>query len=639
MGVAAAEESALEARIIESYRRTRSSVKTAAELSTNESRVYRVLKAHGVEMNPKGWNEKSATTDRAAVIRFYEQCRNQSQTAEHFGISRGFVRKILREHAIDFHSRATRPEITADVVLRTYKRTRSQPKAAAVLGVGLGTVQRRLDSLAVERTNHRHWREDELARLEQGYASARNCGRLEEFAEELGRPLSTVMVKAAERGLTDQAAPKLWLRTWSAMSDEELRAMLTRFVESGLCVADFAEREGIPADSFARAMRERFRDEWEAAVASRTAPWQTISDDELRSLFDRFAESGLTLAEFAARESISSGSFARAMRERFRDEWEAAIASRVAPWQAISDHELRSLFDRFAESGLTLAEFAARESISKYSFARAMRTRLPDAWEAVRFKRRWKEMSLEQHRSLFDRYCASDLTVDQFADREGFDTVSFARAMRSRFRDEWDAEVRRRRAPWKSMTNAELRELLGRFSASGLTVGQFASREGFNRDSFAGEMRRRFPGEWENALTKAARAGDSSFGAGINVEYAVVRLLRSRGFDCYVSPGSRGTVDVFAVSPHGDTFGIQSKASGRLNPAEWNALIEHCAKTGATPLLAANPSGGTLEFYRLTGKKSEGRRGRQPCEQVWLTDGGEFSAEHADQSAPRDAAA
>lgn len=449
MGVAAAEKSALEARIVESYRRTRSTVKTAAELNTNESRVYRVLKAHGVEMNPKGWNEKSATTDRAAVIRFYEQCRNQSQTAAQFGISRAFVRSILRENKVEFHSRVPRREISAEKVLAAYEKTRSQPKTAAALGVSLATVQRRLDSLAVERTDHRHWREDELARLEQGYASARNCGRLEEFADELGRPLSTVMVKAAERGLTDPSAPRLWLRTWSAMSDEELREMLARFVESGLCVADFAEREGVTADSFARTMRERFRDEWEAAVASRTAPWVSMS--------------------------------------------------------------------------------------------------LPD-----------------------------------------------------------------------------LRDLLARFSDSGLTVGQFAAREGVSKESFARAMRERLPGEWENALVKSARASGTSFGVGINVEFEVVRVLRRHEFDCYVSPGSRSPVDVFAIGPDGSAYGVQAKRGGpgRLTPAEWNTLLDHCEKTGATPLLACDPSGRGLELWRLTGKKDASTVRRQPCERVWLTETG-----------------
>jgi Holliday junction resolvase len=108
------------------------------------------------------------------------------------------------------------------------------------------------------------------------------------------------------------------------------------------------------------------------------------------------------------------------------------------------------------------------------------------------------------------------------------------------------------------------------------------------------------------------RGGRANPAAGDRFERRTMRVLRAAGWVTQKSPGSHSAVDLMA-SRAGRTLFVQCKINGRLDPEDWNALLEAAGRAGAIPLLVERLAGKDLplRWWRLTGPKTV-RGSRRP---------------------------
>lgn len=160
---------------------------------------------------------------------------------------------------------------------------------------------------------------------------------------------------------------------------------------------------------------------------------------------------------------------------------------------------------------------------------------------------------------------------------------------------------------WKGMSKEEARKHFDEFRESGLGSGEFCRIKSFDDLGFATTMRRHFRGEWDDWLARDI-AGDSTYHTGRNVEYQVLDDLRKRGYFVFLSPGSKGPVDLVAIKT-GVTLLVQAKKGMTLYVTAWNALYDLAISVGAVPVLAG--TAGDLKYKQLTARKT-GRKTKQP---------------------------
>lgn len=110
--------------------------------------------------------------------------------------------------------------------------------------------------------------------------------------------------------------------------------------------------------------------------------------------------------------------------------------------------------------------------------------------------------------------------------------------------------------------------------------------------------------------------------AGDRFEYKVRDMLVDAGWFVMRSPASKSAVDLFitrAGRDHGcsEVLFVQCKTNGRLDPGEWDNLVDLAVQFGADPVLAYRPSRGMVRFLLLTGHKERGRRlDNQPVQEI-----------------------
>ena len=105
---------------------------------------------------------------------------------------------------------------------------------------------------------------------------------------------------------------------------------------------------------------------------------------------------------------------------------------------------------------------------------------------------------------------------------------------------------------------------------------------------------------------------------GANLERQIADKLTADGYWTIRAAGSHGLVDIVALKD-GETLLVQAKADGRLDPGDWNALLDLGLRLGAVPLLAHRPKRGVIAFERLVGRKS-GVRGTARPSRAWSAD-------------------
>jgi len=112
----------------------------------------------------------------------------------------------------------------------------------------------------------------------------------------------------------------------------------------------------------------------------------------------------------------------------------------------------------------------------------------------------------------------------------------------------------------------------------------------------------------------------TAYASGNRYERRTVELLRSEGYHCWQSRGSRGPADVIAIKPRQLVL-VQVKSGAKaISGAEWNALWRLACEVAAVPVLAewrpVNPDkpglGLAVTMHQLTGPHVAHKRA-WPC--------------------------
>lgn len=109
--------------------------------------------------------------------------------------------------------------------------------------------------------------------------------------------------------------------------------------------------------------------------------------------------------------------------------------------------------------------------------------------------------------------------------------------------------------------------------------------------------------------------------AGDRFEYKVRDLLiEGGGWFIMRSPASKSPIDLLAIRAGHDgpeVMFVQCKTNGRLDPGEWDTLVDLAWEHGAEAVLAYRPSRGMVRFLLLTGHKERGKRlDNQPVQEI-----------------------
>lgn len=103
--------------------------------------------------------------------------------------------------------------------------------------------------------------------------------------------------------------------------------------------------------------------------------------------------------------------------------------------------------------------------------------------------------------------------------------------------------------------------------------------------------------------------------SGRRFEWLVRDHLAENGYSVMRTAGSKGDakVDLIAIKP-GQQLYVQCKTSARIDPAEWDRLVEVSSWNGALPIVASKGGRGEgIHYQRLLGPKVPRAR-TQPVE-------------------------
>jgi len=93
---------------------------------------------------------------------------------------------------------------------------------------------------------------------------------------------------------------------------------------------------------------------------------------------------------------------------------------------------------------------------------------------------------------------------------------------------------------------------------------------------------------------------------GDRFEYKVRDHLRDYGWFVMRSPASKSPIDLLCVRSGHDgpeVMFVQCKTNGRLDPGEWDILVDLAWEHSADPVLAQRPKRGVIQYELLTGYK------------------------------------
>lgn len=170
---------------------------------------------------------------------------------------------------------------------------------------------------------------------------------------------------------------------------------------------------------------------------------------------------------------------------------------------------------------------------------------------------------------------------------------------------------RRDAGRWKYMTDDAARLLFDQFKASSLGLGQFCAKYGYSDEGLRETLRSRWPDEWEHVIESKVPLS-TKYRLGRALEYRVRDHLKAQGYVAMRSPASKSPIDIIAIKP-GQVLFIQCKRGGALPPKEWNEIYDLAVSAGAVPIMAENPFPRTMRWWRLTDRK-DGSKRRQPME-------------------------
>lgn len=166
---------------------------------------------------------------------------------------------------------------------------------------------------------------------------------------------------------------------------------------------------------------------------------------------------------------------------------------------------------------------------------------------------------------------------------------------------------------WKGLNEGTARAWWEKFKTSHLTVGRWCEEQGVDDLGFSRSMQEHFPDEWEHVL-EAKNTADTPYRTGRKVEYAVRFDLISRGYPIVMRAAqSKGPADLIAIKT-GTIMLIQCKKALAMPTGEWNVLLSLAMSIAAVPVMAGQPDGKRIVYYKLTGRKTGGKSRQPMCE-------------------------
>ena len=117
------------------------------------------------------------------------------------------------------------------------------------------------------------------------------------------------------------------------------------------------------------------------------------------------------------------------------------------------------------------------------------------------------------------------------------------------------------------------------------------------------------PRQERKARAQASREEVSNYARGATFERKIMADLENEGWVVIRSAASHGTTDLVALKEGKIPLLIQCKINCRLDPDEWNGLMDDAEKGGAIPLLIERPKRGQVRAWRLCQRKSKGFHG------------------------------
>lgn len=162
----------------------------------------------------------------------------------------------------------TKPRVPTEVLIELYAEHRSVAKVGEIVGLHGGTVHARLKRRGLTNPANEFTKEED-DRLKREYRIFRDAGKLDELAELMGRPKTSLARRARGMGLTDKDAPKKYHAVWKYMSADAAEVIWEKFKATRKNLGQFCHDEGIDSLGFSRCMKEHFGDEWEHVIESK----------------------------------------------------------------------------------------------------------------------------------------------------------------------------------------------------------------------------------------------------------------------------------------------------------------------------------------------------------------------------------
>lgn len=151
-------------------------------------------------------------------------------------------------------------------VLAAYASTGNVHKAADLLGMCGQSVHERLVKLKANKSINR-WTQAEDAIIIAEYALHRSKGTVRDLAIRLGRGYATLATRAGQLKVATSSYSKPY--SLKIKTENEARTLFDKFKRSPLGLLQFSAKIGIDDDLMRRHIARRWPDEWEAVIESK----------------------------------------------------------------------------------------------------------------------------------------------------------------------------------------------------------------------------------------------------------------------------------------------------------------------------------------------------------------------------------
>lgn len=196
---------------------------------------------------------------------------------------------------------ATR-KATDEQLIEAYAELGNVHKVGERFGMHGSSAHQRLVKLGAAKPMN-YFTEADKQRLREEYADHRARGKVQDLADSMGRTVQFLSRKARDLGISDASHEKEWRGVWKYMPEAEARALFDDFKASPMTMKDFCKSRSLDDDGIYRAVRDRWPDEWEYVIESKVI---TGSMYQIGRKFEHEVRDDLIVAGYHATRSNQS---------------------------------------------------------------------------------------------------------------------------------------------------------------------------------------------------------------------------------------------------------------------------------------------------------------------------------------------